>query len=156
MDLPHDLEQRRQQRGGQRSHGADRLHLLLSCVRLPWASRLHLHILLACTHEVLQLLNVWKLIEASSRNQRLRSVGPQGKGRSENTRRANSKVHPTCLSFMSPGTKHLAPGNSGARCRHLAPEFPGARCFVPGDMKERQVGCTLLLARLVFSDLPFP
>ena len=113
MDLPHDLERRRrQQRGEQRSHGADRLHLLLSCVRLPWASRLHLHILLACTHEVLQLLNVWKLIEASSRNQRLRSVGPQGKGRSENTRRANSKVHPTCLSFMPPGTKHLALGTS--------------------------------------------
>ena len=112
MDLADDLEQRRQQRGEQRPHGADRLHLLLSCVRLPWASRLHLHILLACTHKVLQMLNVYKLIEASSHNQRLRSVGPQGKGRSENTRRANSKVHPTCLSFMSPGTKHLALGTA--------------------------------------------
>ena len=122
MDLADDLEQRRQQRGEQRPHGADRLHLLLSCVRLPWASRLHLHILLACTHEVLQLLNVYKLIEASSRNQRLRSVGPQGKGRSENTRRANSKVHPTCLSFMLPGTKHLALGTSPKPSKWGIPE----------------------------------
>ena len=125
MDLPHDLEQRRRRRqqwGEQRPHGADRLHLLLSCVWLPWASRLHLHILLACTHEVLQLLNVYKLIEASSRNQRLRSVGPQGKGRSENTRRANSKVHPTCLSFMSPGTKHLALGTSPKPSKWGIPE----------------------------------
>jgi len=28
----------------------------------------------------------------------------------------------TCPPFMSPCTKHLAPGNLGARCLHLAPD----------------------------------
>ena len=28
---------------------------------------------------------------------------------------------PHLLTYMSPGTEHIAPGNSGAMCRHLAP-----------------------------------
>ena len=138
VDLAHDLEQRRQQRGEQRPHWADCLHLLLSCVRLPWASRLHLHILLSCTHEVSQLLNVKKLIE-SCHYQRLRSVGPQGKGRSENTRRANSKVHPTCLYFMSPGTKHLALGTSPKPSKWGNPEKKLSKCS-SGNLKSGPVG----------------